>query len=135
MKISADVRIFAVNMTVKRKVFLGLFTLVAATAIVVLWLYDPVGGAFPYPKCLFKQVTGLDCPGCGSARAFHALFNGRFADAWAVNPAVFFAIPLATAAIIAEMRPYSRLRRILLSVPAMSALLTAIILWTIFRNL
>lgn len=128
-------RIFALLMTVQRKVFIGLLALAATIAIVVLWLYDPMSGDFPYPKCIFKQATGLDCPGCGSARAFHALFNGHFADAWAVNPAVFFAIPLAVAAIIAEARPYGRLRRVMLSTPAISVLLAAIILWTIFRNL
>lgn len=122
-------------MTVRRKMFIGLFILMATAVVVVLWLYDPVNGAFPYPKCIFKQATGLDCPGCGSARAFHALFHGKFADAWSVNPAVFIAVPLAVAAIIAEIRPNGRLRRVLLSTPAIGSLLAAIILWTIFRNL
>ncbi len=122
-------------MTVRRKVFIGLFVLIATTAVIVLWLYDPTSGVFPYPQCIFKQTTGLDCAGCGSARAFHALLHGRFAAAWAVNPAVFIAVPLAIAAVYAEMRPNGRLRRILLSMPSIIALLAAIILWTIFRNL
>lgn len=122
-------------MTVRRKVIIGLILVVATAAVFVLWRFDPTGGAFPYPKCLFKQATGLDCPGCGSARAFHALLNGRIADAWAVNPAVFVGVPLAIAAIFAEFRPNSRLRTILLSPLSIAILLAAIILWTIFRNI
>lgn len=29
-----------------------------------------------YPLCPFRWVTGLDCPGCGTLRAIHALTNG-----------------------------------------------------------
>jgi hypothetical protein len=29
-----------------------------------------------YPTCPFKLVTGLDCPGCGTLRAIHALTRG-----------------------------------------------------------
>ncbi|MCX6419186.1 MAG: DUF2752 domain-containing protein [Actinobacteria bacterium] len=33
-----------------------------------------------YPLCIFRAITGLDCPGCGSLRALHALTRG---DVWA----------------------------------------------------
>ena len=29
------------------------------------------------PKCSFKLLTGLSCPGCGLQRAVHALLNGE----------------------------------------------------------
>ena len=60
----------------------------AAVAAVPLYLFDPVRTAW-YPKCLFHQVTGLSCPGCGTARALHALLRLRVVDAFWYNPALF----------------------------------------------
>lgn len=118
----------------RRRWFIGLLALAAAGVLVVAWLYDPMSGEFPYPRCSFKALTGWDCPGCGSARALHALVHGRPADAWRDNPAVFVAVPLAALAFIAESRRHSRLRRLLFSPLAVGVLAAATILWTIFRN-
>ena len=54
----------------------------------VLYTFPPVTTAF-YPQCVFKQMTGLDCPGCGTTRALHALLHGRVEDAWRLNPMLF----------------------------------------------
>lgn len=53
---------------------------------VFVWAFDPVGGAIPYPRCPVKLLTGLDCPGCGSARALHSLLHGEIVRAWEFNP-------------------------------------------------
>ncbi|MFD2595997.1 DUF2752 domain-containing protein [Sphingobacterium griseoflavum] len=42
--------------------------------------YDPMVHAW-FPKCPFKALTGLSCPGCGSQRAIHALLHGRIGEA------------------------------------------------------
>lgn len=108
----------------------------AATVIAVYYAADPTS---PFmPRCAFKALTGLDCPGCGSQRAFHALLHGRVSEAFAFNPAVFVSVPLAAVYAVAEWseRPcMRRLRRVLLSAPALAILACAILLWTIFRNL
>jgi hypothetical protein len=54
----------------------------------VLYTYPPVTSGF-YPQCTFRQVTGLDCPGCGTTRALHALLHGRVGEAFRFNPFVF----------------------------------------------
>jgi hypothetical protein len=54
----------------------------------VLYTYPPLTSGF-YPQCFFKQVTGFDCPGCGSTRALHALLHGRVAEAFRFNPLLF----------------------------------------------
>ena len=43
---------------------------------------------FPLPSvCQFRNVTGLDCPGCGLSRAFVSIGHGRFREAWNYNGA------------------------------------------------
>lgn len=85
----------------------------------------------PAPSCVFHRLTGYDCPGCGTQRAVHALLQGRVADAWKANAALFFAVPVAGLYIGAR----GRLRRFIESPRAIAAVAAAIILWTIFRNL
>ncbi len=36
--------------------------------------------------CLFKIVTGLPCPSCGSTRSVLSLINGNLMDAVKINP-------------------------------------------------
>ena len=43
----------------------------------LVYIYEKQGGSGM--KCLFHSYTGLYCPGCGSGRAVHALFEGRIA--------------------------------------------------------
>lgn len=54
----------------------------------VLYTYPPVTSGF-YPQCVFRQATGLDCPGCGITRALHALLHGRVREAFGYNPMLF----------------------------------------------
>lgn len=45
---------------------------------------DPNTAGF-YPACPFRALSGLDCPGCGSLRALHALLHGDVAAAFGFN--------------------------------------------------
>lgn len=68
--------------------------LVLAGALVLYRKVDPMTTNL-LPKCLFLDVTGLYCPGCGSQRAVHALLNGRFAAAIGFNAMLVVAAPAA----------------------------------------
>ncbi len=61
----------------------GVFLLLVF-GIALFFLLDPVETRF-FPRCPFLAVTGLKCPGCGTARAFHAALHGRFAEALRFN--------------------------------------------------
>lgn len=39
--------------------------------------------------CIFKSITGLPCPSCGTGRQILALTQGHFQDAFLANPAAF----------------------------------------------
>ncbi len=69
----------------------------AAVAAVILYRFDPVTAGF-FPPCVFRALTGLLCPGCGTTRALHQLLHGEIAAAFALNPMLFAAAPFAALA-------------------------------------
>ena len=44
--------------------------------------------------CVFNQITGLDCPGCGISRMCLALLRLDFESAFHWNPAVMLCLPI-----------------------------------------
>ncbi|MDE7397749.1 MAG: DUF2752 domain-containing protein, partial [Muribaculum sp.] len=57
--------------TYKKKFAVATVTITVIVVTVIYAVFDPTLPWFP--KCLFRQLTGLECPGCGSQRAIHAL--------------------------------------------------------------
>ena len=68
----------------------------AATVVAgcVLFLFDPSTTVF-YPRCLFHDLTGLWCPGCGTTRALHQLLHGNLAAAFRFNALSMAMLPVA----------------------------------------
>lgn len=113
-----------------------------ATVIFFAWAvfdyaytHDPA--TTPSPKCFFRLLTGWDCPGCGSQRAAYAMLHGRVADAWRLNPFIFFAVPVAVFYLVVEAgrRKWPGLHSRATHPLAIVAILLAIIAWWIGRNL
>lgn len=52
--------------------------------------------------CVFRLITGLQCPGCGVSRMCMALLRLDFRSAWGYNPAIMALLPLG-AAVAADM--------------------------------
>lgn len=88
-------------------------------------------------KCTFKMLTGYDCPGCGSQRAFHAFLHGEFARAWEYNPLVFFAVPAAVYYLVVDAGRYRwpRLHAASVNPFVLIAFFIAILAFWIGRNL
>jgi hypothetical protein len=63
-----------------------------AAAITVVALIDPAHSNV-FPSCIFRSITGLECPGCGSTRAMHQLLNGDLLHAFNLNPLALIALP------------------------------------------
>ncbi|MDE6514187.1 MAG: DUF2752 domain-containing protein [Muribaculaceae bacterium] len=113
--------------------------LILATILAILatflYIFDPISGPIPYPRCWIKLLTGYDCPGCGSARALHALLHGRLSEAWHFNPAIFLILPLIGATLAAEHPRCHRLRRLLLTPASVAGIIALTLAWTLLRNL
>ena len=59
----------------------------------LLFFFDPSIHTF-YPACPLHSLTGIDCPTCGTLRAAHLLLHGKVRAAFALNPLLFFALPV-----------------------------------------
>ncbi len=118
----------------RRRIIVAAVILAAATLLCVYY-YTAEPGTDVMPRCTFKVLTGWDCPGCGSQRAFHAMLHGHVFEAFGYNPAIFVMIPLAVLYAFAEWAGVPGLRRVLLSKYALWVLGAAIIVWTVLRNL
>lgn len=68
--------------------------LVAAAAVIAT--HDPSAAGSRYPGCVFHQMTGLWCPGCGLTRGTYQLLHGHVGAALGYN--IF--TPLALTAIV-----------------------------------
>ena len=60
---------------------------------IVYYRYNPEVYHF-FPECPFHKYTHLDCPGCGSQRAIHALLNGQITQAINYNLLLVLSLPM-----------------------------------------
>lgn len=106
----------------------------AATAVLALRTPYAPGS---YGICPSILLFGIQCPFCGGLRATHSLAHGDLAAAWAMNPLVVVAAPLAVVAwgwwLGASLGWWRPLR---VRVPAWSAwvFLALMVGWTVARN-
>ncbi|MBN1444997.1 MAG: DUF2752 domain-containing protein [Candidatus Omnitrophica bacterium] len=63
--------------------------------IPVLLFAMPVSTIEGFPSiCLYKNIFGKDCPGCGMTRAVLSLLHLHFAEAFAFNRMIVIVFPL-----------------------------------------
>jgi len=96
--------------------------------------------------CLFKEVTGLPCPSCGTTRSLLLLINGRFHESLMMNP---FGIVLALALVVVPLwiaidtlansdsfyRQYTRMEQLLTRNKLLAAFGAAIVMLNWFWNI
>ena len=117
--------------------FAGVVLGVAALgAGAVVFFFNPGTHGF-YPVCMFHQLTGLNCPGCGGTRSVYALLHGNLALALKDN--ALFVVVLAAAVLRGSwFAVKNRLRQpIGTFVPTwiLWALLVIAVVFTVLRNL
>lgn len=104
--------------------------------LVFYYLFNPAEFRF-VPKCLFHELTGWYCPGCGSQRMLHALLHGNIADAWHYNALFVALIPILIPMVYLELRKNAHPRAYakMNSLPVILTIAGAIVAWGIARNL
>ena len=103
---------------------------------VVLFFFDPARNAI-YPVCLFHELTGWNCPGCGGTRAAYQLLHGHLLHALRDN--ALFVLVLAVLAVWGVWGLIRRIRKqpATCNVPARVwwGFLVIVLLFTVLRNL
>ncbi len=102
--------------------------------LVVVGAFDPTSGPLLYPRCPVKMLTGLDCPGCGSTRALHALLHGRLLEAWQFNLWLPVVLLVAALALFGSYRE-GRVRRFIHSPLTLGVFVALSLGWMALRNL
>ena len=102
-----------------------------AGALAYVGLNDPHRPGSLFPQCIFKVVTGFECPACGGLRMTHDLLNGDLAAAVVDNVYLLILIPLLAGWFV--IRRWQK-RPVLPAAMAVTVVATAVV-WTVVRNL
>jgi hypothetical protein len=70
-----------------------MFITIAVIVLSLLYFFYPATSVSFHPKCIFHELTGLYCPGCGSQRATSALLHGNLMAALRFNILFVISIP------------------------------------------
>ena len=135
----ADRRLVSSRSLAKPQIGYQLLMLLCALAVLsaaALLRLDPAGSvempgssrALP-AFCVWRQMLGINCPGCGLTRAFVALAHGQWKAAWNYNAAAPFFFALLLYQVPFRGMQLARLRQGR-PIYAHSSLLIALIAWT-----
>ena len=98
---------------------------------------DPAQSETVFILCVTKNISGVDCPGCGSQRAFHELLHGNFIKAAKLNLTIYFFTPLLLFLFLkTALKPFRiDLPDILITTKRLMLILFFLLLFTVLRNL
>lgn len=107
--------------------------------VLAVWIYsqfNPEQYAF-FPKCPFLQLTGWECPGCGSQRAIHDLLHGEIVSAFCHNALLVISIPFVILLLVAQglADKYPTFHNSLNSTRVIWACFVVIMAWWVCRNI
>ena len=98
---------------------------------------DPAQSETVFILCVTKNISGIDCPGCGSQRAFHELLHGNFIKAAKLNLTIYFYTPLLLFLFLKiALKPFRiDLPDLLITTKRLMLILFFLLLFTVLRNL
>ena len=121
------------QLAIAATVWLGL-----AASSLFLFFFNPALPANQFfPKCPFRLLTGWQCPGCGSTRAFYHLLHLHPLEAFKLNPLMILTLPFIIYGLLGLTRsaltgkPH---RRVFIPPLYMWLWLGVLIFFWIFRN-
>ncbi|MCZ2157673.1 MAG: DUF2752 domain-containing protein [Bryobacterales bacterium] len=114
-----------------------LLAVLVAAGVGLLYATPPEQAWF-MPACPVHRMTGLLCPGCGTARALHALLHGHIHEALLWNPLLLVLLPglaIVSVLLFADAIRDNRVRDLRLAPWASFSLVAVVVAFTILRNL
>ena len=98
---------------------------------------NPYEQEYFFISCPFYKITGYQCSGCGSQRAFHEILHLNFREAFHQNALVLIAIPYFSLIFFTSFfqEKFAKLRQFLIGKKTIIILFIIVILFGIFRNL
>jgi len=121
-----------------RQAPLAPLAVLASGAAAAAWLLaqDPHEPGHLFPRCPFRALTGLQCPGCGGTRVAYDLLHLDLAAAWRDNALLLLVAPAALWVLgrwlVASLR--GRSYRMALGARGAVAAVAVAVTWTVVRN-
>jgi hypothetical protein len=114
---------------------IGFFIL--GVGIYYFYQNDPAQSETVFILCVTKNISGIDCPGCGSQRAFHELLHGNFIKAAKLNLTIYFFTPLLLFLFLkTALKPFRiDFPDLLITTKRLMLILFFLLLFTVLRNL
>ncbi len=114
-----------------------IFVVIILVVVGYYFLLNPYEQEYFFISCPFYQISGYQCPGCGSQRAFHELLHLRIFEAIKQNVLFVLAIPYVLLIFYTSFHQekYQKLRQILMGNKTLLILLVVAILFGVLRNL
>jgi hypothetical protein len=86
----------ALNDRTRQLATVSLVWLGIAAGSTFLFLLNPASPANQsiFPKCLFRSLTGWQCPGCGATRGLYQLLHLHPVAAFKLNPLMVLTLPI-----------------------------------------
>lgn len=122
------------------KILKWCIAIIFVTIFVILYrTYNPSWNIY-FPKCPFRELTGLKCTGCGSQRAVHYLLNFDVFNAIKENIILVLSVPYILTGLAFDLlkepnRKILNWRKRLFGQKAIFVILTIIIAFGILRNI
>ena len=129
-----------ISRIIKTTAFKRVAVIIVVTAVIIIYLIlDPACSKW-FPGCIFKSITGYECPGCGSQRVVHNLLNLRLKEAFKAKALLVILIPYIIVGLIFDLLRHGRSRSVHLPGAiffgkiAIIILIVTVILFTVIRN-
>lgn len=114
-----------------------IFVVIILVIMGYYFFLNPYEQEYFFISCPFYKITGYQCSGCGSQRAFHEILHLNFEEAFRQNALVLIAIPYFSLIFFTSFfqEKFAKLRQLLIGKKTILILFFIVILFGIFRNL
>ncbi len=130
---------FNISFSRKNIIFISFILFLGGALFFYLRFFDPSQESNLFLPCPSKLFLGLNCPGCGSQRALHHLFNLNFTRAIHYNPLIVIGFPFLVYLVYVQL--YNLLFQPKIRIPIFYnerfvwTLFAVIIIYTVLRNI